>query len=288
MPCLSKLAQPSYRGKDNDFFLSGINTIDPAKAHLDGDNTSAPHEHFSPGFALAPNKDPCSHIRHSPPLPERHDDFTAGWELLRQGTVSFHRQTAWLKTHTSHQITHSDLARLSSRPYSIRVSDPSDFASIWETVVVPRLVDLLQRHRMSEFAVDVHNFPEISSQAVPRIIHIALQHPNSINAETGSHESESLEQAIQSELTRIVPGRFAPLYVQFERGIRIQKSNWWYVLFMFTSTEAHTLCHDKTSADEQLLQGGRKGADRQDVRAQECDLPDSTRHGHFDRTRKSA
>lgn len=103
--------------------------MDPTKAYVGGDNTSAPYEHFSPGFALAPNKDPCSHIRHSSPLPERHGDFTAGWELLQQGTVSFHRQTAWLKTHTSHQITHSDLARLSSRSYSIRVSDPFDFAS---------------------------------------------------------------------------------------------------------------------------------------------------------------
>lgn len=79
-------------------------------------------------------------------------------------------------------------------------------------------------YRSSQF--DVHNFSEISSRAVPRIMHIALQHPDSTHAETGSHESESLEQAIQSELTRVLPERFAPLYVEFERGVRIQKSNW--------------------------------------------------------------
>ncbi|GAB1311608.1 hypothetical protein MFIFM68171_01818 [Madurella fahalii] len=128
---------------------------------------------------------------------------------------------------TSGATSQAELARLSSRPYSLRAADPSDFASVWEASVVPLLTELLQRHCSGDFTVDVHNFPEVSGESVPRVIYITLAAADSTPADA----ARQLEQTVRSELVRAVPERFSPLYVKFRRG-NPQRSNhstdrWW-------------------------------------------------------------
>lgn len=60
---------------------------------------------------------------------------------------------------TAPGISHGELNRLSQRAYSLRASDASDFASAWETSIVPLLHGILQQHYIGDFAIDVHNFP---------------------------------------------------------------------------------------------------------------------------------
>lgn len=68
-------------------------------------------------------------------------------------------------SHTTHSTSHPELTRLSTRSYTLRDTDPSDFASTWEKYIMPLLSDLLQKHCTGDFAIDVHNFPEVSSEA---------------------------------------------------------------------------------------------------------------------------
>lgn len=132
---------------------------------------------------------------------------------------SIHQFAGESSSSSSQKTSQEELSRLSSRPYSTRILDQADFASVWESTVVPLLTDLLQRHCESDFAVDVHNFPEVSSDAVPRVIYITL---------AGPVDSE-FEQTIRDELSRAVPARFNPLYLKFRKG-SVQKTgrdSWW-------------------------------------------------------------
>ncbi|KAK3335452.1 hypothetical protein B0T19DRAFT_447108 [Cercophora scortea] len=138
---------------------------------------------------------------------------TDSWQLTQeQGDAGPSSYQTSPKTSTSQ----AELNRLSSRPYSARASDAGDFASIWESAVVPVLTELLQKHSNSDFAVDVHNFPEMSSEAVPRVIYITLTDGADLD----------FEQLIRGELTRAVPSRFNPVYLKFRKG-SVQKSSWW-------------------------------------------------------------
>jgi hypothetical protein len=109
-------------------------------------------------------------------------------------------------------MSRAELSRLSSRPYSLRVADPSDFAHVWETSLIPRLTKTFQQHCTSDYAVDLHGFPELSSDSVPRVIYVTL--PDN-TAEDVAHQ---LEQTIRSEVARAVPSRFSPLYLRFRKG----------------------------------------------------------------------
>ncbi|KXX76062.1 hypothetical protein MMYC01_204979 [Madurella mycetomatis] len=129
---------------------------------------------------------------------------------------------------TSGTTPQAELARLSSRPYSLRTADPSDFASVWEASIVPLLTELLQQwHCNGDFTADVHNFPEVSGESVPRVIYITLAAGNT----PGDAASSRLEHTVRAELARAVPERFSPLHVEFGRG-GPQRSNhsasrWW-------------------------------------------------------------
>ncbi|KAK4125246.1 hypothetical protein N657DRAFT_360689 [Parathielavia appendiculata] len=122
-------------------------------------------------------------------------------------------------THANHGTSHSQLSRLSSRIYAVRTSDPADFAAPWESSIVPLLAELLRKHCSCDFAVDVHNFPERSSSAVPRLIYITL---------SGDADTRALEQIIRAELEMAVPERFHPVALEIWRG-EVRKSQWWYV-----------------------------------------------------------
>jgi hypothetical protein len=151
---------------------------------------------------------------------EHHDIFPA-WEhppIQQQQQQHLTFPTA----HSSHGTSHSELNRLSTRDYSLRASDPADFASAWENSIVPLLTDLLQKHCSCDFAVDVHNFPEMSSSAVPRVIYITL---------SGDADTAALEQTIRAELGMAVPERFNPVYLKFRRG-GVRKSQWWCVYYI--------------------------------------------------------
>ena len=198
--------------------------------------------------AITPAHHP-SHSYQSLPQPTKISS-PATWPrqtVSRSITASFrhgstHHQTSHPPLPQSHAgydgTTHTELSRLSSRPYSVRASDPSDFASAWEENIVPLLTKILQ-HYASDFAVDVHTFPEMASSeaaAVPRVIYITLQQPNPSfegGSPKGLEKQLQLEQAIRSELSHVVPERFAPVYVKFRTGEGLWRSNWWYVTFLF-------------------------------------------------------
>jgi hypothetical protein len=90
---------------------------------------------------------------------------------------------------------------------------------VWEHSILPLLSDLIKQHCTGDFAVDVHNFPERSSEAVPRVIYITL--PADMN-------TALLEPAVRLELEHAVPERFNPVYLKFRKG-DLQRSQWWYV-----------------------------------------------------------
>ncbi|KAK4181401.1 hypothetical protein QBC36DRAFT_366921 [Triangularia setosa] len=117
----------------------------------------------------------------------------------------------------SAQASQAELTRLSSRAYALRAEDPSDFASVWESTVIPIITDLLQQHCDSDFAVDVHNFPELSTDAVPRVIYITLN----------DYVNPSFEETIRTELANAVPSRFNPIYLKFRRGSPRKSGVWW-------------------------------------------------------------
>ncbi|KAK4460959.1 hypothetical protein QBC42DRAFT_179653 [Cladorrhinum samala] len=132
---------------------------------------------------------------------------------------SIHQLIGESSSPSSHGTSKEELSRRSSRPYSTRISDQADFASVWEHTVVPLLTDLLQHHCESDFAVDVHNFPEVSSDAVPRVIYITL---------AGFVDSK-FKQMVHDELSRVVPARFSPLYLKFREGSveKTAREPWW-------------------------------------------------------------
>lgn len=99
----------------------------------------------------------------------------------------------------------ADIERLSSRPYAVRVADPEDFASVWETSVVPLVTDILKENVDCDYSVDVHNYPELKSKSVHRVIFVTL--PVDI--------SDDLRVRMQAELAKKIPPRFQGTYLQF-------------------------------------------------------------------------
>jgi hypothetical protein len=90
---------------------------------------------------------------------------------------------------------------------------------VWEHSILPLLSDLIKQHCTGDFAVDVHNFPERSAEAVPRVIYITLP---------ADMDTAALEPAVRLELEHAVPERFNPVYLKFRKG-DLQRSQWWYV-----------------------------------------------------------
>lgn len=152
-----------------------------------------------------------------------HHDFFPEWEHPPQKQQQQHLQHPIpLKSHqTGHGggTSHAELTRLSTRDYSLRAADPSDFASVWEHSILPLLSNLIKQHCTGDFAVDVHNFPERSAEAVPRVIYITLP---------ADMDTAALEPAVRLELRHAVPERFNPVYLKFRKG-DLQRSQWWYV-----------------------------------------------------------
>ncbi|KAH8907978.1 hypothetical protein BR93DRAFT_927009 [Coniochaeta sp. PMI_546] len=110
----------------------------------------------------------------------------------------------------------AELERRSARPYSARVSDQEDFAHVYERTIVPVVVDILQKHCDSDFSIDVHNFPELSTESVPRVIYITLPIAASIQ----------LQELVRDELARMMPPRFRQTHLKFRQG-SVKKSTWW-------------------------------------------------------------
>ncbi|KAK3940545.1 hypothetical protein QBC46DRAFT_260698 [Diplogelasinospora grovesii] len=161
------------------------------------------HYHLPPPPAAATFEMPNTFFNHYGEGPEHEET----WQLPRkQAACPASSQTS----------SRAELERLSSRPYSTRVLDASDFASAWESAVIPVLSELLQKSCASDFAVDVHNLAEMSSQDVPRVVYVTIS--DAVDSE--------FEQNIKDELARSVPSRFGPLYVRFRKG-HVKKSGWW-------------------------------------------------------------
>ncbi|AEO65650.1 uncharacterized protein THITE_2143328 [Thermothielavioides terrestris NRRL 8126] len=211
MPVLSKPSQPRRRALGDDAPKPAKLECAP-ELQLDDDHPAAPScpPVFTPTNANLWAQ--CWATDTATPL-EHHDFFRiceCPPQKVRSGTHS--------SEHRAPVTSHDELNHLSSRPYSLRVSDPADFASAWETSIIPLLTDLLQKLCTCDFAVDVHNFPEMSSDAVPRVIYITLS--GGSDADTSD-----LEQSISAELRRLVPDRFNPVYLKFRRGV--MRRSWW-------------------------------------------------------------
>ncbi|KAK4200578.1 hypothetical protein QBC40DRAFT_173528 [Triangularia verruculosa] len=160
------------------------------------------------------------------PLPPTFPAFNASNELWSSYPRPI-EQNDWVRRITGEQAptragqssstSQEELTRLSSRPYSLRARDDNDFASVWESTVIPALTNLLQQYCDSDFAVDVHNFPELSTDAVPRVIYITLS----------DYVDPSFEETIRNELAVAVPSRFNPIYLKFRRGGPQRSGMWW-------------------------------------------------------------
>ncbi|KAH6632465.1 hypothetical protein F5144DRAFT_574153 [Chaetomium tenue] len=103
----------------------------------------------------------------------------------------------------------SDLALLSKRKYALRATDPFDFASAWEHSILPLILNELIKEQCTEFAINVHNFPGQSSEAVRRVIYITLP---------ADMDTAALEPAVSSQLEHVVPAHFEPLDLEFLKG----------------------------------------------------------------------
>lgn len=110
----------------------------------------------------------------------------------------------------------AELDRRSARPYSARVSDHEDFAHVYEMTIVPVVVDILQANCDCDFSIDVHNFPELSGESVPRVIYITLPFA----------ASGQLQELVRDALARKMPPRFHQTHLKFRQG-SVKKSTWW-------------------------------------------------------------
>jgi len=110
----------------------------------------------------------------------------------------------------------SELERLSTRPYAARVADESDFAQVWERTILPIVIDILQASCECDFSVDAHNFPELGSDSVPRVIYITLPVAAPL----------ALRERVRDELARRVPRRFHRTHLKFRQGA-VRRTNWW-------------------------------------------------------------
>ncbi|KAB5560220.1 hypothetical protein GE09DRAFT_1188577 [Coniochaeta sp. 2T2.1] len=63
---------------------------------------------------------------------------------------------------------------LSDRPYVERMVDKADFAYAWENIILPPILEILDEYEKMPFSIGVHNFPDISTNPVPRVIYITL------------------------------------------------------------------------------------------------------------------
>jgi hypothetical protein len=216
MPTQSKPSQTRRGGLGDRISKPGTKPGYSPDLHLTDDHPCAPS---SPFQVFTPsNAELWSQCW--PATAHEHHDFFLAWEhppIQEQQQQQQHLTSP--TAHPSHGTSHSELNHLSTRPYSLRASDSADFASAWENKIVPLLTDLLQKNCSCDFAVDVHNFPEMSSAAVPRVIYITL---------SGDADTTALEQTIRAELGMAVPERFNPVYLKFRRG-GVRKSQWWYV-----------------------------------------------------------
>jgi len=104
-------------------------------------------------------------------------------------------------------ISFAELQHMSSRPYGERVSDQNDFASLWESTIIPSLEPIMAKHCDSDYSVDVQAFPELSSEAVSRVICITTDASNL-----------TMEDEIAIKLGDIVSSKFAPLWLKFQQG----------------------------------------------------------------------
>lgn len=111
-----------------------------------------------------------------------------------------------------HSTCQAELVRVSSRPYSLRVDDVDDIASVWESVMIPLLVGLLQRYSSSsDVAIDIHSFPEISGDTLVRVIYLSVADADLVDIFT-------LEKQIRHEVSAAVPAGFDPVYLKIHRG----------------------------------------------------------------------
>ncbi|RKU45540.1 hypothetical protein DL546_004927 [Coniochaeta pulveracea] len=115
-------------------------------------------------------------------------------------------------------LDHSEesLKRLSARPYSVRMSDPNDFAHAWETTLEPLLVDVLKTHYGGYFSLDVYNFPELDGNLVPCVIFVSLP----VVAPT------DLQDRIRAMVAAKMPSKFHHTQLKFQQSTLVQ-SNWW-------------------------------------------------------------
>lgn len=142
-------------------------------------------------------------------------------------------------------MSQSTLEALSSREYAIRASDPNDFASVWESKLVPILYMLMTKHCKDDFAIDVHNFPERSVEAVPRAIYVS----------SAEHIDPTMRQEIESALVKEIPANFNPIYLRLRRGC-VTKSVWWYVRFTcspFLCGLANNICIGERKRGRRML-----------------------------------
>ena len=164
MPVPSKVAHPDRRGLGDypprpavkPSYSPNINLTDthrcasPTPVPVDSVFTQANEELWSDCPAPVEHHDLLPTREHPPQKKQRHQH----------------------QTPPTHGTSHEELTRLSARPYDIRASDPSDFASTWESSIVPLLTDLLQKRKSSPSRVQVVNsLGRVASRAfVPKLL----------------------------------------------------------------------------------------------------------------------
>ncbi|KAK1750209.1 hypothetical protein QBC47DRAFT_278165, partial [Echria macrotheca] len=100
-----------------------------------------------------------------------------------------------------------ELQRMSSRPYRERILDPNDFASSWESTIIPSIETMMAKHCDYDYSVDVQAFPELSPEAVPRVIFI-----------TTDASTSAMEDEIAIRLGDIISPKFAPVWLKLQQG----------------------------------------------------------------------
>ncbi|KAH6628277.1 hypothetical protein F5144DRAFT_492650 [Chaetomium tenue] len=222
MPSPSEFSsQPRRRGLGDNSAKPPVKPGYCHDIHLTDDHPCAPSP---PQIFSSTNAELWTHGW--PATVHEHQDYFPEWEHPPQ---KHHQQSPQhqpqqqhpipLKSHAGHAghgTSHTELTKLSGREYALRASDPSDFASVWEHSILPLLSELIKQHCTGDFAVDVHNFPERSAEAVPRVIYITLP---------ADMDTAVLEPAVRGELARAVPERFGPVYLKFRKG-DLQRSQW--------------------------------------------------------------
>ncbi|KAK3901168.1 hypothetical protein C8A05DRAFT_16608 [Staphylotrichum tortipilum] len=121
------------------------------------------------------------------------------------------------------------LASLSARRYSVRATDPSDFAYCWEITMIPWLDDKVLKHWRGDISFDVHAFQCPTTGAVLKRVMIISFSFDAV-ADGNKEAARGLEHTLSAGLVKLVPAEFKPfdLDIHHCRGSGgVGRDSWW-------------------------------------------------------------